>query len=246
MLLAALALTAAALPALAKDEPKPLPAECPKTKMQESCLRCHVVPSFKIKEQNPHRLYEYPNTNTKIIEADGKKVAYFLLEGAVEHGATGNRVQEFLEYARQRGFKHVVIEVQSQGGSLFEGWRIHGLLEAAKKKGMVIETRCYGMAMSAAFIIFASGSQGHRIVSPEAELMWHELISFKLFAVDSPSSSMDEAIVLRHLQDTANSWLASVSHMTKDEIDRKVHKKELWLRGTEAIEAGFADRMLGQ
>ena len=82
------------------------------------------------------------------------------------------------------------------------------------------------------------------MASPQAELMWHELQALEGFGVTSPSSKEDEARVLRHLQDTANGWLAEVSDLTKQEIDDMVSYKEFWLTGTEAVKYGFADGLL--
>ena len=113
-------------------------------------------------------------------------------------------------------------------------------------KGKIIETRCHGFAMSAGFLIFSSGSKGHRLVSQSAEFMWHELLTFKMFAIETPSSTEEQSRILRHLQDTGNEWLSSVSNMTKEEIDDAIHKKEYWLRGSEMVEKGFADGFLGK
>ena len=113
-----------------------------------------------------------------------------------------------------------------------------------KKCGMTIETRCYGFAASAAFYILANGSKEHRYIAPMAEVMWHEIITFKLWAIESPADKEDEARVLRHLQDTTNIRLSEVSKVSKGKLDDMIRKKELWLRGTEVVEYGFADKLL--
>ncbi|KIX11025.1 ATP-dependent Clp protease proteolytic subunit [Dethiosulfatarculus sandiegensis] len=224
---------------------KPPQTQCPKTLMVKDCLKCHVIPTFELKEKKAHAERSYPNEHTSIIELKGTQMGYYMLKGEVER-KTSEEVRQYFEYLDHLTIRKAIVEVQSPGGSLFEGWRIHGIMEHYKSKGMIVETRCYGWAASAGFIIFVSGSRGHRLVSPQAELMWHELKSFKMFDVSSPADKEDEAEVLRHLQNTANTWLASVSRLTKDELDKSVHKKELWLNGKEAIEQGFADGALNR
>jgi ATP-dependent Clp protease protease subunit len=229
----------------AMSSTKPPQTQCPKTLMVKDCLKCHVVPTFELKEKKRHAQRSYPNDHTSIIEVKSSQVGYYMLKGDVNR-QTSEEVRQYFEYLEHLNIKKAIVEVQSPGGSLFEGWRIHGIMEHYQSRGMIVETRCYGWAASAGFIIFVSGTKGHRLVSPQAELMWHELKSFKMFDVSSPADKEDEAEVLRHLQNTANTWLASVSKLSKEELDEKVHKKELWLNGKQAIEQGFADGPLNR
>ena len=75
--------------------------------------------------------------------------------------------------------------------------------------GVKVETRCLGFAASAAFLIFSAGHD--RVASPTAEFMWHECRSWAFFDEKNPSKLEDEARIFRHLQDTANKYLAGVS-----------------------------------
>ena len=215
-----------------KDENKKI-QECPKTLMQEKCLFCHIVPSFALRETAPDATLTYPNANTKIMG----KVGYYLLTTI-----DADRVKDFFDYVSWHDIDHIVIEVQSPGGPLFEAWRIVGMMDYWKSKGYIIETRVYGFAASAGFLIFANGSKNHRFASSTCELMWHELVTFKLFDVAGPSDKEDEGKVLRHLQTTANTWLAARSKLTSDEWDLRIRKKEFWCNGQQAKEEyGLSD-----
>lgn len=210
---------------------------CPTTLMKTDCLSCHVRPDWKLKEAHPNRIYDLP-AGTNLV---GGKL-YFYLTRIQDY-----RVRALYEWLQwHQDIKHVVIEVQSPGGSVFAAKRIVGIMNQMKKEGYIVETHVNGFAASAGFVIFVAGSKGYRLVSPEAELMWHELRTFKFFDVSGPADKEDEADVLRHLQDTQNEWLASRSNMTKEEIDSAIRKKELWLNGAQAVEKGFADGFLGE
>jgi ATP-dependent protease ClpP protease subunit len=74
--------------------------------------------------------------------------------------------------------------------------------------------------------------------------MWHELMSLSLFRIDTPSSSEETSKILRKLQNIANSWLSTVSKMSKDEIDQMVKNKEFWMTGEEALQKGFVDHLI--
>uniref|UniRef100_A0A6M3JSY8 Putative protease n=1 Tax=viral metagenome TaxID=1070528 RepID=A0A6M3JSY8_9ZZZZ len=206
---------------------------CPKTKMDTSCLSCHTSPNFKLKETPPDEGLDLPLTDMKV---DGDSV-YYLIK-AIESDPIN---QIFRWVRRHPAIKKVALEIHSPGGSLFDAYRIVSMIQAMQEDGYIIETKCYGFAASAGFYIFAAGNKGHRLASPNAEFMWHELLTFAMFSVSTPSSTEEQSRVLRHLQDTANNWLASVSNLTKEEIDALIHKKEFWLRGSEMIKYGFAD-----
>lgn len=213
-----------------KNEPKSI---CPKTLMKNDCTVCHSIPSFILKEINPESRYIYPVTGMKINE----DMAYYILKDI-----HAENVQSFFNYIQWHPrVRKIIIEVHSPGGSLFDGYKIIGLMQHMKSMGYIIETRVYGFAASAGFLVAASGTKGHRFVSKTAELMWHELMSFTMFSIDTPSDTEEKSRVLRHLQDTANKWLASVGNLTFDQLNEKIRKREFWMSGSEAIKYGFAD-----
>jgi len=213
---------------------------CPKTLINDmnKCLYCHTTPSFKLKEATPDETRVYPNIFTKIIPEGANAVGYFLL-GEID----SRPVKEYFDYLTSHNIDKAIVEIHSPGGSLLDAWRIVGIMQAWEraKPNRIIETRCYGFAASAGFLTFVSGTMGHRFVSETAEMMWHELWSFSLFKLETPSDSEESARVLRHLQDTANIWIASRGNLTKEEMDAKIKKREYWIRGSEAIQLGFAD-----
>ena len=111
---------------------------------------------------------------------------------------------------------------------------------------MVIETRVHGFAASAGFIVFVNGTPGHRFASATSELMWHELYTFEFFKVSRPSDVAEENIVLNHLQTTANDFLAKRSNLTAEEWNEKIHFKEFWCNGAEAVKYGLSDGLPGK
>jgi len=214
---------------------------CPTAKIsdQGKCFSCHTVPSFEVKESDPDALMDYPNSDTKIRMVDGEKRGFLLIEGISDRAA-----EQAFDYFKKHGIKHIVIEIHSPGGSLFGAARIVGMMRYYQSQGVIVETRTHGFAASAGFYILANGSKGHRYVNSHSELMWHEVISFSMFSVESPSDKEEAARVLRHLQDTTNTRLSEVSNMTKEEVDAKIKKREFWMTGTESINYGFADKFL--
>lgn len=218
---------------------------CPKTLIKDNyrCADCHVVIKdgsgykYGIKEVDPNAVYILPY-NTKIIDG---KLRYYL--DIVRSGP----FEEFLHYAytHPEFGKHLLMEVDTFGGSVFQAWRIKALIVEAEKRGYTIETRTRGVALSAGFIIFVSGTIGHRSVDPNAEFMMHELWGIEWPKIATPASKEEEARTFRHLQDNINKWIASRGDMTKEEIDTKLKFKEAWLTGEEMLRWNFADKYIG-
>ena len=210
------------------------------------CLRCHTTPNWKIKEADIAEGMELP-FSVGYFEVDGVKYFKFYIS-EITIGITNTQAtsfEEFYRYAlKHPEVKHVILELHSPGGSLLDTWRIVGYMDEMKEMGYIVETRCYGFAASAAFLLFSSGSHGYRLASEQAEFMWHELMVGEFFSIKTPSKTRDEADILRHLQDTINERLAKVSNMTKKEIDDAIRKKELWLNGKDMVEKGFADGLI--
>jgi len=212
--------------------------KCPTKGKMEACLSCHISPTFKLKEQDPQRLYDYPNFATKIMEHGGKKYAHFLLT-TVE----SSDVSAFFDYIKWHPEleHHVIIEIFSPGGSLFDAWRIIGMFQLWQERGWIVETRVHGWCASAGFIVAVSGTKGYRFVSKSAEMMWHQLWIFEQWKVSTPSGAKDDAEVLQHLQDTASTFLEERSSLTAEEWQIKVERKEFWCNGEQALEYGLSD-----
>jgi len=218
---------------------------CPITKVSgtvDACFRCHTKGNFKVMETDPFATWDMPY-GAKMAMIDGKAVCVYTVSGGIS-GIEGTRIDDVFTYLHSNHpeVRKMIMKIHSGGGSLFGGYQAVGVMKDWIAQGYEIETRVNGFAASAAFFMFAAGST--RLVSPQAELMWHELITFSMFDVSGPADKEDQAAVLRHLQDNANSMLADLSNLTKAELDTKIRKKEFWMTGIEALEFGFATGIL--
>ena len=225
---------------VAKEEKK---AQCPKTLYTEEarCSTCHIPPTFKLKEADPDSLRDYPIGGLRVRGEGNEQYGWFRI-----YDIHSEEIQRIYDYLNRHNIKKMIWEIHSPGGSLFEVYRIIGLMKYHElENGIVNECRLHGFGASAGFLFFEAATDGHRIVSSTCEGMWHELLSFSMFKLTTPSSSEDEAVVMRHLQDTAQTWLASKCKLTKDELDKLIHKKEAWWNGCQLYELGFADRVIG-
>uniref|UniRef100_A0A6M3IMR1 Putative protease n=1 Tax=viral metagenome TaxID=1070528 RepID=A0A6M3IMR1_9ZZZZ len=213
---------------------------CPKTKIekQENCFDCHTKPSFKLREAPPWEGWDYPKY-VSFLFIDKKPVTAVIRICDI----ASDIVSDGLQYAKRHGVRHIIIEVDSWGGGLFEGWRISGYIREYMRMGYDIESRCYGKAFSAGFLIFVTPDK--RLAARTAELMWHEAWTFEWQKISTKSTKEEELKVLRHLQDTANAFVASrTDKMTKQDVDKKIRHSEFWVNGEQAAELGFVTGFL--
>ncbi len=238
ILLFALPVGAMEMPA-AEKAPE-IKGKCPKTEIvgdADDCLKCHVAGSFAIKETKRNATRTFPNYSMDVFVDDQVEYGYFLLT-EIDAG----EIKEFFDYLYHNKIKRATIEIYSPGGSLFSAWRIVGIIESWKAKGVEVKTVVNGLAASAGFLIFLSGDE--REMNTYGEIMWHELRTFAFLKISSPADTEDEAKVLRHLQSVASNYISTKCKLSKEEIDELVYKKELWISGKEALEYGFATKLV--
>jgi ATP-dependent Clp protease protease subunit len=216
--------------------PRELKQQCPITLRTKNCSNCHTEPSHKLKESFPDEGYKYPNYNTQIIFDDPKYGYYYLT--TVDAG----NLKDALDYFRKHKLTHVVIEINTFGGSIPGAWRSIGVIKRWQAEGRTVETRCLGFALSAGFLVFLAGDE--RVCSENSEFMWHELQMVEWIKVTSPAEKEKELKVLKHLQRNATEYIASRCNLTKERIEREVYDEELWLTGKEAMAWGVATKFL--
>jgi len=214
---------------------------CPVTKIKGSafeCFRCHVTGSFKIREQDPFATWDLPLAAMKMTMINEEPVCTYSVTGVI-HGEIGASLNKMFEYlsAYHPEVTKVNINIHSGGGSLFGGYQAFSVLRSWSPK-FEITTMVHGFAASAAFYIFCGGEE--RLVGKSSQLMWHSLKVFKMFDVATPDSREEEARILRHLQDCANTIISELSTLTKEEVDKMIKNKELWVGADKAVEYGFA------
>lgn len=228
------------------DEAKKAPTDwgCPQFKFSSDnvteCLRCHVPPSGKLREEVPDEYREYPH---QYMRVDGN-TCFFKLTGQITSADSINLDRSFEYIARYPEVDSVVITISSSGGSLMAAWEFISIIESHKSK-YEISTVVPGWAASAAFLIFCSGEE--RLAGEHAILMHHELWSFKMFALDDPSSAEEQSRVMRLLQDNIHNYLVKIGTVTKEDLDRLVRgDSDYWMTGANALDVGFATGLIGQ
>lgn len=149
---------------------------------------------------------------------------------------------KWLHYYNDKSGKPVTIYINSFGGSIYTMNAILDLIEELKANGVIVNTVCIGMAMSAASLILAAGSNGHRYISPRSIVMLHSIQSFLGDSVFKTKDVSIHAKFTEKLQTAYEQTLADYTGKTLKEINRAV-EYENYLNAEEAVKFGIVDKV---
>ena len=174
-----------------------------------------------------------PNPYTHIY----KGVGYLEISGPMVQSYIAT---DGMRYLSRHGVRKVVMELNSPGGSLDVALRILGHMDMYKP-AIRFETRVYGQAASAAFLIFLNGDDRY-IGKNAGYLMSHE-VSFgqqnpMLPKVLLPPALEEERQIFQEWSDLYVAKKGSV--LCADEIRERVEGKSWFIFANEAVELGFA------
>lgn len=149
-----------------------------------------------------------------------------------ESDTTLNRVNKKLALADG---KEITVNINSIGGSMFEGLSIYNALCQHKGK---VTVNILGLAASAASLIAMAGDEIR--ISPSAFLMIHNSATI---IYGDKNSMLDVAQKLSMFDEAMAKLYASKTGIDKAEI-AKMMDDETWLDGEIAVEKGFATEIL--
>ncbi len=137
------------------------------------------------------------------------------------------------------GKDNITIHINSVGGDFYAGLSIYNRLRALKSS---ITTINDGLAASAGSIIFMAGDKGKRKVNAASNLMVHGVLSF-LYGYYNVAD-MKTAIKTMEAHDKA--LIAAYVEATglDEETVRNAVRKDTYMTGQEAVDAGWADEVV--
>ena len=133
----------------------------------------------------------------------------------------------------------LTLYVNSTGGSLYDAF---ALIDIMKSSQHTVRTIAIGSAMSAAFLIFASGDKGERYVAKNASLMCHQF-------TESMDNKYHDLKATMKENDLCNQRMIDILKNATGLTPAVIRKKllpasDVYLTAQEAIELGIADQEL--
>jgi ATP-dependent Clp protease protease subunit len=135
--------------------------------------------------------------------------------------------------------KILTVYINSTGGSLYDAF---ALIDIMKNSKFPVRTIAMGACMSAAFLIFASGTKGERYAAKNASLMCHQ------FTESMDNKYHDLKATMRE-NDLCNQRMIDILREATGLSAAKIKSKllpasDVYLTAEEAVSLGVADRLL--
>ena len=147
-------------------------------------------------------------------------------------GITAGRIAGAL---RAIGAKDVTVNINSPGGSVFEGIAIYNLLAAHPHN---VTVRVIGLAASAASVIAMAGDTIE--MGAASFMMIHNVL---MFAIGNRHALRDAAAVMEPIDRALADLYAARTGLDAKDI-AKMMDKETWFSASDAIDQGFADAQM--
>lgn len=135
--------------------------------------------------------------------------------------------------------KVLTLYINSTGGSLYDAFALIDIIQSSKHP---VRTIAIGAAMSSAFLILASGTQGERFIAKNASLMCHQ------FTESMDSKYHDLKATMRE-NDLTNTKMVEILRAATGLAISKIKAKllpasDVYLTPQEALDLGIADQLL--
>ena len=182
----------------------------------------------------PSSAMERWNGGIKAAKSDENSISVFDVIGAdwYGEGVTASRIAAAL---RSIGGANVTVNINSPGGDMFEGLAIYNLLREYQGK---VTVKVLGLAASAASIIAMAGDEVQ--IGRGAFLMIHNCW---VYAMGNRHDLAQIAADMEPFDKAMNDIYGARTGLDATIIDAMMNA-ETYIGGSEAIEKGFADRLL--
>jgi ATP-dependent Clp protease protease subunit len=195
--------------------------------------------------------FEYEKAETKRAEYERRFSPLCDIKGNVPVFKIYASIGEFdrlnlrndLSILYERGYKKVIVNISSGGGSAFAGLSMADVISEYRGKGMTIEMRADGIVASAAVPIYAVASE--RISSPSTLFMVHESALWKFSFGYSRETHTDISAQKDMMDKLQARYLTILSEHSDRDYDfwLALEGKTSWFTAKEALEWGLVDKI---
>lgn len=140
--------------------------------------------------------------------------------------------------------RHIVIHLNSEGGSVMDGMALGMLLREKVQAGWTIEVRAQGFVASAAVIVLVTGSPGQRYLHEDSLVMVHEIAAFTFMEQLKTTDARKKADYMALIERTMTGFVARYTKLSTDEL-LVLMRAETWMTADQAVAKGFADHLVG-
>lgn len=160
------------------------------------------------------------------------------LTKAVDTETSEKIVEQLLKLDAISSKKDIVFYINSPGGAVSDGMAIYDAMQMVKSD---VKTICLGRCSSMAAILLSGGTKGKRYITPNSEVMIHEVSTFNCGKIGDVKISYEHS---NALNERIIKILSDNTGKDIDQIRQDIQPKDKWFNAEEALEYGLVDIIL--
>lgn len=147
-------------------------------------------------------------------------------------------VDQLLKLDTIKSKKDIIFYINSPGGAVSAGMAIYDAMQMVKND---IKTICIGRCASMAAVLLSGGTKGKRYITPNSEVMIHEVSSFNMGKVGELKIDYEHT---NTLNEQIIKLLAENTGKTVKQVRKDIQLKDRWFNAEEALKYGLGDKIL--
>lgn len=147
-------------------------------------------------------------------------------------------VEQLLKLDALKSKKDILFYINSPGGAVSSGMAIYDAMQMVKSD---VKTICLGRCSSMAAILLSGGTKGKRYITPNSEVMIHEVSTFNCGKIGDVKISYEHS---NALNERIIKILADNTGKDIEQIRQDIQPKDKWFNAEEALEYNLVDKIL--
>jgi len=160
------------------------------------------------------------------------------LTKAVDTETSEKIVEQLLKLDTIKSNKDIIFYINSPGGTVSDGMAIYDAMQIVKSD---IKTICLGRCSSMAALLLSGGTKGKRYITPNSEVMIHEVSTFNCGKIGDVKISFEHS---NALNERIIKILSDNTGKDIEQIRQDIQQKDKWFNSDEALEYGLVDKLL--
>ena len=147
-------------------------------------------------------------------------------------------IDQLLKLDTIKSKKDIMFYINSPGGTVSAGIAIYDTMQMIKSD---IQTICIGRCASMAAVLLSGGTKGKRYITPNSEVMIHEVSSYNMGKVGELKIDYEHT---NTLNERIIKLLAENTGKTIKQVRHDIQLKDRWFDAEEALKYGLIDKVL--
>lgn len=160
------------------------------------------------------------------------------LNKTIDAEVAENIVDQLLKLDTIKSKKDIIFYINSPGGAVSAGMAIYDAMQMVKSD---VRTICIGRCASMAAVLLSGGTKGKRYITPNSEVMIHEVSSFNMGKIGELKINYEHT---NTLNERIIKLLAENTGKTVKQVRHDIQLKDRWFNAEEALKYGLGDKIL--